>query len=313
VSKLNATGSALIYATYLGGSDDEEGTGIAVDASGNAYVSGLTRSSNFPTTSGAFQTTYPGSDDAFVSKLDPAGTALLYSTYLGGSNGARGSVNLARFAIAVDASGNAYVTGLTTCSDFPVTPGAFQGASGGGFDAFVSKVNGTGSTLLYSTYLGGSDFDAGGGIAVDASGVAYVTGRTFSANFPTTSGAFQTTFGGFGDAFVSKLNPAGSALLYSTYLGGSSTENQSGAGIAIDASGNAYVAGETFSSDFPTSPGAFQSTFGGNDDAFVSKFSFGVGPPTNKAQCKNGEWKLFTIPRKFKNQGDCVSFVNTGK
>jgi hypothetical protein len=205
------------------------------------------------------------------------------------------------------------VTGFTTCSDFPVTPGAFQGASGGGLDAFVSKLNGTGSTLLYSTYLGGSDFDAGGGIAVDASGAAYVTGQTFSANFPTTSGAFQTTFGGFSDAFVSKLNSSGSILLYSTYLGGSSQEDQSGAGIAVDASGNAYVTGGTYSSDFPSTQGAFQSTFGGVQDAFVSKFAFGIGPPTNTDQCKKGGWEVFTIPRKFQNQGDCVSFVNTGK
>jgi hypothetical protein len=283
VSKLNAAGSALLYSTYLGGSNWESSEGIAIDASGNAYVTGVTFSSNFPTTPGAFQTTSGGGgsrfgfEDAFVSKLNAAGSALLYSTYLGGSSFDES------FGIAVDGSGNAYVTGDTGSSNFPTTPGAFRTTFGGGdFDAFVSKLNAAGSALLYSTYLGGSVVESGLGIAVDASGSAYVTGFTASSNFPTTPGAFQSTFGGGGDAFVSKLNAAGSALLYSTYLGRS--DRDQGRGIAINASGNAYVRGFTASSNFPVTPGnfpvtpgAFQTTSGGGDgDAFVSKFSFGI-------------------------------------
>jgi Beta-propeller repeat len=269
VSKLNGTGSALIYSTYLGGSSYDEGHGIAVDASGKAYVTGLTYSSDFPTTAGAFQSALGGFDDAFVSKLNPAGSALLYSTYLGGSSYDEGD------GIAVDASGDAYVTGLTYSSDFPITAGAFQTKSRGGFDAFVSRLNADGSTL-YATYLGGSRDDFGFGIAVDASGKAYVTGRTYSSNFPTTAGAFQATpgggySGGYDDAFVVKLNAAGTALVYSTYLGGSGDDV--GYGIAVEASGNASVTGETYSSDFPTTPGAFQTILGGFDDAFVSKLN----------------------------------------
>ena len=283
VSKLNANGTALVYSTYLAGSSGDYGAALAVDASGQAYVSTVTESSNFPITPGAFQTTLRGYDDFAVSKLNAAGSALLYSTYLGGSGDelAPGGIS-----IAVDASGNAYVTGFTASSDFPATPGAFQTAPGGGYwDAFVSKLNAAGSALLYSTYLGGSAADYGHGIALDAAGNAYITGWTFSLDFPTTPDAFQSTFGGGGyyDAFVSKLNAAGSVLLYSTYLGGSKGDLlddpiQRGNAIAIDASGNAYVVGYTSFSDFPTTPGALQTTYsGGYSDAFVSKFSFATG------------------------------------
>jgi hypothetical protein len=276
VTKLNPAGTALVYSTYLGGSgssstlEGDHGTGIAVDAAGNAYVTGGTSSGNFPTTPGAFQTAFGGSmSNAFVTKLNPAGTALLYSTYLGSS----GSVfpGDSGRGIAVDAAGNAYVTGETTSSTFPTTPGAFQTAFGGGMgNAFVTKLNPAGTALAYSTYLGGSG--RGNGIAVDAAGNAYVTGGTSSGNFPTTPGAFQRTYGGSGDAFVTKLNPAGTALAYSTYLGGSGGD--SGAGIAVDAAGSAYVAGETTSSTFPTTPGAFQTAFGGGmGNAFVTKLN----------------------------------------
>jgi hypothetical protein len=282
VSKLNASGSALLYSTYLGGSGGDYGVGgaggdyatsVAADASGNAYVTGVTYSSDFPTTSGAFQTSIVAhGPNAFVSKLNAAGSSLLYSTYLSQS----GQVGHSQGGgIAVDASGNAYVTG-TASADFPTTPGAFQTTFGGGeINAFVSKLNAAGSGLLYSTYLGGSSYDVGGGIAIDASRNAYVTGYTLSSDFPTTPGAFQTASGGGidypYDAFVSKLNATGSALLYSTYLGGSNADV--GAGIAVDASGNAYVTGGTYSTDFPTTPGAFQTTLDGNIDCFVSKLN----------------------------------------
>src|SRR5438128_1033575 len=181
----------LVYSTLLGGSNDDRGFGIAVDAAGNAYVTGGTGSSDFPTTAGAFQTTLGGGSDAFVTKLDPTGTALVYSTYLGGSSGDFAN------GIAVDATGSAYVTGTTLSADFPTTPGAAQTTFGGGLvDAFVTKLNPTGSALVYSTYLGGGGSDQGFGIAVDTSGNAYVTGSAVAMNFPTTPGASQTTSGG---------------------------------------------------------------------------------------------------------------------
>jgi len=268
VTKLNTAGSAPVYSTYLGGSGWAGGTAIAVDVSGNAYVTGTATSPDFPTTPGALQTAYGGASETFVTKLNAAGSALVYSTFLGGSNGnSNGSSG-----IAVDASDNAYVTGSTYSSNFPTTPGAFQTAYGGAWDVFVAKLNATGSALAYSTYLGGSAFDYGEGIAVDASGNAYVTGAT-PGGFPITPGAFQTGYGGGQfDAFVSKLNASGSVLLYSTYLGGSGFDW--GFGIAVDASGNAYVTGLA-ESGFPTTPGAFQTTMGINFVAFVSKLSLG--------------------------------------
>jgi hypothetical protein len=273
ISKLNPAGSALVYSTYLGGSNADQGNAIAVDASDDAYVTGYTRSSDFPTTAGAFQGTLFRDQDAFISKLNPAGSALVYSTYLGGSytDFDEGT------GIAVDASGDAYVTGQTHSRKFPTTAGAFQTTLGGYVDAFVSKLNAAGSALVYSTYLGGStspEGTAGGSgsaIAVDASGRAYVIGETDCSDFPITPGAFQTIYGGQGDASITKLNAAGTDLLYSTYLGGSSSDF--GLGIAVDTSGNAYVTGQTTSSDFPTTPGALQASYGGYGDAFVIKLN----------------------------------------
>ena len=219
VTKLNSSGTGLLYSTYLGGSDFDFGYGIALDSSGNAHVAGETASTDFPTTAGAFQTTYAGGDrDAFVTELNATGTSLLYSTYLGGSGYDR-SAHLGD--IALDSFGNAYIVGDTDSSDFPTTAGAFQTThGGGGRDAFVTKLNATGSSLTYSTYLGGSALDFGSGLAVDSSGNAYLTGATESFDFPTTAGAFQATLAGDGDAFITKLNSTGSGLLYSTYLGG---------------------------------------------------------------------------------------------
>jgi hypothetical protein len=270
VTKLNPTGSALVYSTYLGGNGSDVGRKIAVDGVGNAYVVGQTLSSNFPTTAGAFQTSFGGGySDAFVTKLNPTGSALVYSTYLGGTGEDDGS------GISVDADGNAYVAGFTQSADLPTTAGAFQTNFGGGYgDAFVAKLDPTGSTLVYSTYLGGTDSDAAGnpGLAVDASGNAYVTSETVSTDFPTTAGAFQATLPGFQNAFVTKLDPTGSALVYSTYLGGSYSDWTQA--IAVDAEGNAYVTGATRSRDFPTTAGAFQTTFGGGkSDAIVTKLN----------------------------------------
>src|SRR5215213_362446 len=255
----------LVYSTFLGGALSDEGRDITVDASGNAYVTGLTDSVDFPTTSGAFDTTHNGGiDDVFVTKLNPTGSALVYSTFLGGSGIELG------LGIAVDSSGSAYVTGRTGSLNFPTTVGAFDTTHNGIFNAFVTKLNPSGSALVYSTFLGGSSFDQGNDIAVDTSGSAYVTGETFSPNFPTAS-AFDITSNGESDAFVTKLNPAGSALVYSTFLGGSSGDF--GRGVAVDTSGSAYVTGATFSPNFPTTAGTFDTTHNGSSDAFVTKLS----------------------------------------
>jgi hypothetical protein len=276
VSKLNAAGSMLVYSTFLGGSSTDDGWGIAVDATGAAYVTGLTASSTFPTTVGAFDVGHNGLNDAFVSKLNPSLTgiaSLVYSTFLGGNSNEQG------YGIAVDATG-AYVTGLTSSSSpttgFPTTSGAYDTSHNGSNDAFVSKLNTTGSMLLYSTFLGGTGDDQGRGIAVDAGGT-YVTGVAApgSPNFPTTSGAYDTSHNGLNDAFVSKLNPSltgVASLVYSTFLGDSG--NETGLGIAVD-SGGASVTGQTSSTGFPTTTGAFDTTHNssGVDDAFVSKLN----------------------------------------
>ena len=258
VTKLDAQGSALVYSTYLGGSGADYGVSIAVDAAGDASVTGATTSTNFPTAN-ALQTTLKGTQNAFVSKLNAQGSALVYSTYLGGSSHDAGQ------GIAVDAAGNAYVTGFADSTNFP-TANAWQPTLKGFQNAFVTKLNPQGSALVYSTYLGGED-DSGFGIAVDTAGDAYVAGATESPNFPTVN-ALQGTLKGPQNAFVTMLNAQGSALVYSTYLGGSSDDL--GAGIAVDAAGNAYVAGYTDSTNFPTA-NAFQGTLKGTSNAFVAK------------------------------------------
>ncbi len=217
------------YSTFLGGSSHELAGGIKVDAAGNAYVAGTTQSPDFPTRPGSFRRTGASSNfsDVFVSKVNAAGTALVYSTFIGGGNFDWGR------ALAIDAAGNAYVTGQTKSSNFPTTGGAFDRTFNvdtcprcgiNQYDAFVTKLNASGSALVYSTFLGGFDLDDGLGIAVDAAGSAYVTGETASSNFPTTAGAFDRTRNAEFDAFVTKLNAVGSALVYSTYLGGAAVE-----------------------------------------------------------------------------------------
>jgi len=270
VAKINAAGSALVYSTYLGGNSDDGPHHIAVDGFGNAYVTGETYSTDFPTVN-PIQATLHGVQDAFVSKLSADGSGLVYSTYLGGKQTDFGH------GIAVDGSGNAYVTGYTNSSDFP-TLNPLQANKGGGQDAFVAKLNATGSALLYSTYLGGSANDEGIGIAVDQSGNTYVTGYTLSADFPLAN-PLQTTNRGLADAFVAELNPDGSALTYSTYLGGSS--NDYGYGVAVDVLGNVYVTGRTSSRDFPTAD-PIQTANHGHYDAFVAKLSPSLNGPTGR-------------------------------
>ncbi len=265
VAKLSPAGNALAYATYLGGSGKDEGIGIAVDQAGAAYVAGFTTSADFPTANALQPRLGGGTYDVFVAKLSPAGNALAYATYLGGSRNDLG------YGIAVDRAGAAYVTGFTTSADFP-TANALQPRLGGNPEsAFVAKLSPAGDALVYATYLGvNRSHDYGYDIAVDRAGAAYVTGGTVSADFPTAN-ALQPRYGGATDAFVAKLTPAGNALVYATYLGGSGKDY--GLGIAVDRAGAAYVTGFAHSADFPTTANARQPRFGGggNEDAFVAK------------------------------------------
>jgi hypothetical protein len=267
VTKINTNGSALVYSTYLGGSNNNNyGNGIAVDSAGNAYVAGLTGSAEFPTKN-AIQPVYGGNGDAFVTKINANGSALVYSTYLGGSH-TDSYYGVSRASVAVDSAGNAYVSGSTQSTDFP-TANAIQPSFAGRQDAFVTKFNSDGSALLYSTYLGRGGYEIGAAIAVDTAGNAYVTGTTFSTDFPTVN-PIQSGIGGGGDAFVTEFNPQGNALVYSTYLGG--PHNDYGSAITVDAAGSAYLTG-TASTGFPETPVAFERTpiRYKQTDAFVAK------------------------------------------
>jgi Calx-beta domain-containing protein/carboxypeptidase family protein/beta-propeller repeat-containing protein len=254
VTKLNASGSGLLFSTYLGGSSTENGYGIALDSGGNIYVAGLTASTNFPVVN-AIQSA-PGANEncgnAFVTKMNPAVPSIEFSTYLGGSR-----CDTA-YSLATDSAANVYVTGQTSSIDFP-TANAFQPAASDQFfgNAFVTKLTTAGS-MIYSTYLGGSNgSETGYSIAADASGNAYITGMTTSSNFPTVNPIQATNGGSIGDVFVAKLNTQGSALVYSTYLGGSNIDI--GRGIAVDSTGNAYVTGFTSSAEFPLVAGALRT------------------------------------------------------
>jgi hypothetical protein len=305
VAKLNASGTALVYATFLGGGDADSVNGIALDALGNAYVTGSTKSIDFPVSAYAWQRQHRGcateygyttcAETAFAAKLNAAGSALPYSTYLGGSGFDQQSVGA---GIAVDGYGRAFVTGSTTAEDFPTTAGVLQPRSGNRLcfhevctDAFVTKLNASGSAPVYSTYLFGESQDEAAAIAIDAAGNAYVAGSTVSRFFPVVS-AFQPTPGSFRDAFVAKLNSNASRLLYASYLGGRNPDDSpqrwsAASAIAIDASGNAHLTGQTYTTSFPTTANAMQRTSGGGNgcggvvflcgDAFVTKVAAG-GP-----------------------------------
>jgi len=252
----------LSYSSYLGGSGADQAYSIAVDNSGNAYITGNTSSSDFPLANAYQSTRNNSSTEIFVSKLNASGTALVYSTYIGGGRTDIGG------GIAVDSSGNAYITGYTFSFDYP-SVNSLQPFGGGSTDAFATKLSAAGDALQYSTYLGGSGSDFANGIAVDTSGAAYVMGSTLSANFPTAS-PFQANLSGSRDVFVSKIDPTGTSLNYSTFLGGSG-EEYGDTGIAVDSSGDAFVVGYTNSSNFPTS-NALQPSLHGQFDMFISKF-----------------------------------------
>ena len=274
VTKMNPSGTALVYSTLIGRSGCSGcGNDIAIDGSGNAYVAGqVTGSSSFPVTAGAYDTTHNGGYETYVVKVNPLGTGVAYSTYLGGSGYDYPG------GIAVDASGNAYVTGYTSSSNFPTTAGAYDTSANGGYDVYVTKLNAVGNGLSYSTYLGGSLDDHGQGIKVDASGYAHVVGYAKSSDFPLL-GAYQDTFGGgYSDVFVTKLAGTGT-ISYSTYLGGG-LYNEYGNAIALDGNGNAYMTGSADSSNYPTTAGAYQTSKASGclycSDVIVSKLS----PPT---------------------------------
>jgi hypothetical protein len=297
VTKVNATATAYVFSTYLGGTGGDTVTAVAVDSTNNAYVTGSTSDPNFPVTVAAVQPNCGtdslcngGLSDAFVTVYDSTGANYVYSTFLGGSGADQG------LGIAVDPSKNAYITGFTKSTDYP-TLAALMGTFGGGLqDAFVTKLNPSGAALIYSTYLGGNLDDTGTGIALDSSGNAYVTGQTDSSNFVTSS-ATQGTLAGLDDAFVTQINPAGS-LLFSTYLGGSQVENTVNGtaaigAIAVDNAGNIYVAGNTTSAaNFPTLT-PFQGTYAGSADAFVVKYApagtFSVSVSPSSATVTSGQ------------------------
>jgi len=267
VAVLNATGSVLNYSTYLGGSGVDHGFGVSLDSAGPVYVAGDTFSTDFPTTPGAYSETPAGGAEAYVVKFNSDGSSLLYSTYIGG-----GSDDSAH-DVKVDSADQAYIVGSTSSSDFPVAPdpGAVQISIAGGSDAFIARLNASGTALSFSTYLGGSQNDAATSLVLDDSGTVFVTGYTYSGDFPLAESSFQNFLGGENDAFVAVINNSGESLLYSTFLGGDGPDV--GRDLDFDNLGNLYVTGETGSTDFPVAGNAFQTSLEGTQDAFLTGFN----------------------------------------
>ena len=272
LAKLNADGSKLEYATFFGGGSQEQAEEIVLHENKAIYLTGWTRSEDFPTTEGAYDSQYSGGFEAFVIKMgvDDSKTSPIqadYITFLGGSGEDRG------FGIAVDVDGQAVVSGVTVSSDFPTTKGAFNRVYGGGTcqfaacpDGFVSKLSSDGSRLLYSGYLGGSDWDQANSMSIDEADRVYVTGQTLSTDFPATANAYNASLRGENDAFVAQISADGSSLHYATYLGGSAQDE--GSGIALGPAGRVYVTGKTLSSDFPTTATAYAANLNADYDAF---------------------------------------------
>jgi hypothetical protein len=269
LTKLSADGKSAVFSTYFGGTSNDYVQAVALDPSGNIYLAGITGSTNFPTTAGSYQPQFISNPwgSSFVSEFNASGTKLVYSTFLVASQA---------FGITANSSGNAYVTGLAGETGFPVTSGAFQTVQGGGSstDAFVTEFSAGGSSLVYSTYLGGNNEDTGASIALDASGNAYVTGETASVNFPLKNPVQAAGYAGVPDVFVSELNSAGSELIFSSYLGGGADGfgDQQGNAIAVSSSGDIYLAGSTSTPDFPL-VNPFQQEFLGFQAAFVARLS----------------------------------------
>lgn len=274
ITKLNASGSSLMYSTFIGGNSHDIAYDIAIDNTGAAYVTGWTGSPDYPTTSGAFDQSYNDGWDVFITKLDTNGSSLIYSTFIGGEWREQAD------CITIDSTGAAYVTGSTLSPDYPTTSGAYDESYNSKeislTDVFVTKLDASGSFLIFSTFIGGTRNNEGYGIAIDDTCAVYVTGYTTSSDFPTTGGCFDDSFNGsmpiFADVFISKLNPSGSSLLYSTFVGGASIDIVRD--IALDSTGAAYVTGQTSSSDYPTTSGAYDESFNaGRDDVFITMLS----------------------------------------
>jgi len=261
VTKINPSGTALVYSTYLGGSKGDRAYDISVHKNGTVYVTGETSSPDFPTKNPVYESK-SGQNDAFVTKINPGGTALVYSTYLGGTKKDRA------YSIAIDEKGAAYVTGLTYSRNFPTVNAIFENLSDR-YTSFVTKIKPSGKTLAYSTFLGGSERDQGNGIAVDKKGAVYVTGETYSSDFPTKN-PIDGSLSGQNDAFVTKINQNGTALVYSTFLGGYFYDE--GNDITVHKNGAVYVTGETGSHDFPTEKPIYKNN-SGFGDAFVTKIN----------------------------------------
>ncbi len=278
VAKFTPAGNTIAYLTYVGAGGDEIATGIAIDGAGNAYVTGYVYTADFPTTAGVVKPAGGANNfyDGVVLKLDAAGSALLFSTYLGGADNDRA------MAIALDGSGNVYVTGDTQSGDFPVRTPMQTRPTGNTRDAFVTKLNSTATAIVYSTYLGGTSLDGAGAIRVDASGNAIVLGDTLSADFPVTANAYKRTHTGADrDPFLVRLKTDGTGLEYGTYLGGTAEDN--GMALALDAAGNAYLAGLTWSADLPVSADTVQAALRGTNDSFALKLDFTRAPLVTSA------------------------------
>ncbi len=270
VTKLSAGDKAVVFSTTLGGSADDRALALAVTNDGEAVVTGVTYSPDFPVTPGAFDTSYGGGGDVFVLRLAPDGSSLSFSTYLGGKSYDDGA------GIDLDPEGRIYLAGQTDSSDFPTTPQAFDRTKSGQTDAFVARLDASGSNLGFAGFLGGSgEKEWATDIAVDAQGRAHIVGVTDSPDFPTTMGAFDRGFNGGRDAFVTRVTPDGSSLAYSTFLGGSGRDQAHA--VAIGPTGDTYVTGEAESSDFPTSAGALDRVLNGYGDAFVTRLAAGGG------------------------------------
>lgn len=280
VSKLNEGLTNLLASTYLGGSENDTGYSLAIDLDGNIYVTGVTYSPYFPVSGGAYDTSYGGENDTFVSKFDEDLTNVLASTYIGGSD-KEGSNSL-----AIDQEGNIYVTGYTESGDFPTTAGSYNSSPGGSYDAFISKLNKDLTSLLASTYLGGSEEEGGNSLTVDQEGNIYVTGYTESSNFPTTTGSYNTSLSGSYDGFVSKLDENLTTLIASTFLGGSSQDYMKS--IAIDSTGIVFIAGYTESSNFPVTKTAYDNSLGGSNDGIISRFDSNLSVTTIKVGSVSG-------------------------
>ncbi len=264
VFKLSADGSTLLWSTYVGGSGLDRGTGLALDGSGNVYVVGDANSSNFPTTSGAYDQNHNGGSDIFVFKLSSNGGSLVNSTFVGGSGDEE------TWGIALDSAGKPVVAGQSDASNFPTTGGGYDRGHNGGIDVVVFRLSSNLGSLEFSTYIGGSQDDKSKGIVLDGSDRAVITGGTLSSNFPTTAGAYDQGHNGGEDIFVLKLAANGDALVYGTYLGGSGDDG--GWSPILDAQGQPIVTGNTYSSDLPTKS-AYDSGYNGDEDALLAKLT----------------------------------------